>query len=575
MNRVILKKKIIPYTYKMMISYLLLVLVSDVFIGYVSFMMLTKSRTEIAETNIRTSMAQTSNNLKYQLDEIQRISDTLFSNAAFQRALQKKGGPHDIYLTMIDDVIPQMQAPLQLFGNPIRIILYTNNSDLNIIEGNELSEPLEESDYYVLDTEEIKESKWLGNIMEGNDNRWMQVESDSELRNISLIRRMISFNDYRVSGILRITVGFADLLGNYVTFPEEDGITMRLIDGVTGAILFQRGGADQEVVSSHDYLTLKQEVPDSDFIIETWVPHDYLKKDAQRLQGIILAVCTISFLVMVLVGFLVARISGRKIRKIISLVHAFENGSFEKRLRFSGNDEFSRIADAFNVMAANIQELINNVYILGIKRNQAELDALQAQINPHFLYNSLSTISSLANLGETRQVTEMVKRLSKFYRLTLNQGKLLIPLRKELEQVEMYMNIQKVKYADAFAFNKDIDPEILDVPVIKLILQPFVENVFKHAWFGDTIAIHITGRKLGNRIELKVIDNGVGMRPETVQYMFSGTGQEGGYGLQNVNERIQLRYGQEYGIEIGSVFGAGTTVRILLPIEQPSDVEIG
>ncbi|RUT40339.1 sensor histidine kinase [Paenibacillus anaericanus] len=575
MNRVILKKKIIPYTYKMMISYLLLVLVSDVFIGYVSFIMLTKSRTEIAETNIRTGMAQTSNNLKYQLDEIQRISDTLFSNAVFQRALQKKGGPHDIYLTMIDDVIPQMQAPLQLFGNPIRIILYTNNSDLNIIEGNELSEPLEESDYYILATEEIKDSEWLGKIMEGNDNRWMQVESDSELRNISLIRRMISFNDYQVSGILRITVGFADLLGNYVTFPEEDGITMRLVDGVTGTILFQRGGAKQEVVSSHDYLTLKQEVPESNFIIETWVPHDYLRKDARRLQGIILAVCTISFLVMVLVGFLVARISGRKIRKIISLVHTFENGSFEKRLRFSGNDEFSRIADAFNVMAANIQELISNVYILGIKRNQAELDALQAQINPHFLYNSLSTISSLANLGETRQVTEMVKGLSKFYRLTLNQGKVLIPLRKELEQVEMYMNIQKVKYVDAFTFNKDVDPEILDVPVIKLILQPFVENVFKHAWFGDTIAIHITGRKLGNRIELKVIDNGVGMRPETVQSMFSGTRQEGGYGLQNVNERIKLRYGQEYGIEIGSVFGAGTTVRILLPIEQSSDMEIG
>ncbi|MNJ56671.1 Sensor histidine kinase YehU [compost metagenome] len=110
--------------------------------------------------------------------------------------------------------------------------------------------------------------------------------------------------------------------------------------------------------------------------------------------------------------------------------------------------------------------------------------------------------------------------------------------------------------------------------MIKLILQPFVENVFTHAWFGDTIAIRITGRKLGNRIELKVIDNGVGMRPETVQSMFSGTRQEGGYGLQNVNERIKLRYGQEYGIEIGSVFGAGTTVRILLPIEQPSDIEI-
>lgn len=573
MNRLAQKKRIIPYTYKMMVSYLLLVLVTDAVIGYISFMMLTESRTEIAETNIRTGMAQTSNNLKYQLDEIQRISDTLFSSTAFQRALQKRGEPHDIYLTMIDDIVPQMQAPLQLFGNPIRIILYTNNSDLNIIEGDDLSKPLEESDFYILAGQEIEDSKWLHTIMNGDDNRWMQVESDRELNNISHIRRMLSFDDYQVSGTLRITVGFADLLGNYVSFPEEDGITMRLVDGVTDTIMFQRGGAGQQSAKSDSYLTLKQEVPDTDFIIETWVPHDYLRKDARRLQDVILTVCTISFLVMVLVGFLVARLSGRKMRKIISLVRTFEGGSFEKRLRFSGNDEFSQIADAFNIMATNIQELISNVYILGIRRKQAELDALQAQINPHFLYNTLSTISSLANLGETGQVTEMVKGLSKFYRLTLNEGNVLIPLGKELEQVETYLNIQRVKYVDAFTFSKDVDPDILNIPVIKLILQPFVENVFKHAWFGDSIAIRITGRKLGNLIELKVIDNGVGMKPDTVQSMFVGSGQEGGYGLQNVNERIKLRYGDEYGIEIGSVFGGGTTVRILLPVEQSPDME--
>ncbi|MNY52086.1 putative sensor-like histidine kinase [compost metagenome] len=120
----------------------------------------------------------------------------------------------------------------------------------------------------------------------------------------------------------------------------------------------------------------------------------------------------------------------------------------------------------------------------------------------------------------------------------------------------------------------DIDPEILQVPIIKLILQPFVENIFKHAWFGETIAIRITGKRLGDRIELKVIDNGIGMRPDTLRKMRSSTFQTGSYGLKNVEERIKLRYGNDFGMQIGSYFGAGTTVQIILPVENAEIREV-
>lgn len=566
MNKETRSKPFIPFTYKMMIPYLILVLLTDVFIGYISYSMLIESRTEMAETNIRTAMEQTRNNVKYQLDEITRMSDTLFSSLSFQRALQRKGDPLQNYLTMMDEIVPQMKGPLQLYGNNIRLIVYTTNEDLNYIQGDDLTEQIKDSDYYVLPINEIANSSWFQALKDSDmDNLWLQVDSDKKLEHISHFRKLVSYSDYKtVIGYVRITTRLTDLLGDFNSFPVEEGIILRLFDETSGTNLFQRGETSQRI-SAESFLILRESIPETGFVIETLVPYSYLEKDASRLQSVILMVCSVSFLFMAFIGFIVARLSGRKMKRIVAFLRSFQEGNFQKRIRFSGNDEFVHIADAFNVMATNTQELINRVYVQGIQKKQAELEALQAQINPHFLYNTLSTISSLANLGETQKVTGMVSGLAKFYRLSLNQGNVYIPLEKELEQIETYLDIQKVKYADAFTVYFDIEPEIKDNQVIKLILQPFVENIFKHAWFGDKIAIRITGKRIGDRIELKVIDNGIGMRPNTVKNLLIGPSQLGGYGLKNVDDRIKLRYGDEFGIHIGSIYGGGTTVQILLP----------
>lgn len=558
--------KYMPFTYKMMIPYLLLVLLTDVIIGYVSYSMLTDSRTEMAESNIRTGMEQARNNIRYQMDEIQRMSDNLFGSRQFQRALELKGTPFEIYLTMLDDIVPQITAPLQLFGNQIRLMLYTPNSDLNIVSGDNLDEPIYSSDYYILPLEDIEEAGWYKSLKDSKrDNLWLQIDTDQKLDNLSHVRRLVNFSDYKsVIGYLRITVSLEDLFGGFDTFPLEEGITLRLIEETTGNALFQRGPAILEDTDGA-FLKLHEKIPGSNFVIESLVPYSYLTKEAGKLGRLIFAICALSFLVMTVIGYIVARLSGRKMSRIVGLMRSFQEGNFRKRIRFSGNDEFVQIADSFNVMASNIQELINSVYVQGIQKKQAELEALQAQINPHFLYNTLSTISSLANLGEIGKVTEMVQELSRFYRLTLNQGKVYIELEKELEQVATYLDIQRVKYADAFTVYVDIEEEILQMQVIKLVLQPFVENIFKHAWFGETIAIRLTGRRAGKNIELKVIDNGIGMRPDDIIRMMKGPSQAGGYGVKNVNERIKLRYGDEYGVTIGSYYGAGTTVQLLLP----------
>lgn len=575
MERFLSSKKYIPFTYKMMIPYLVLVLLTDMLVGYIAYTMLVESRTEMAETNVRTALKQTKSNMSYQTDEIKRMSNSLFLNLTFQNALQFRGDPLQNMLKMRDDIVPYMKAPLQLFGNKLRLTLYTVNETMLEITGDDMSMPIGRSDYYVYSHQEIQNTDWFKSIVRDNkDSVWLQADTDHQLGNISYFQKLVSSNAASaIIGYVRVTARIDELFGDFDSFPIEQGVNLRLIDKASGLILYERGIRDEQV-NQDSYLIISENISLSSYVIEARVPHTYLNKDASRMQKVIGTVCSISFLVMALIGLLVARISGKKIKRIVYLVQSFQKGNFYKRMEFPGNDEFVYIANSFNQMATSIQKLIRNVYIQGIQKKQAELDVLQAQISPHFLYNTLSTIGSLANLGEVDKVTKMVQGLSKFYRLTLNDGHVYISLEKELEQVKMYLEIQRVKYADAFDVYYDVDPEIVHIPIVKLILQPFVENIFKHAWFGESIAIRITGQRIDDRIELKVIDNGIGMRPDTLNNMRSSSFHPSSYGLRNVEERIKLRYGDDFGILIGSYYGAGTTVQITLPIDNAEIREV-
>ena len=558
----------IPYSYKMMVPYLLLVLLTDLLIGFYSYSSLIQSRTEMAETNLQTGIQQTSSLIEFQMAEIQRIADSLFENRSFNESLEKKVNPLDMYHLMLDQIIPAMVSPLRQFANNIYLIVYPLNPSIMQIYGNNmLQEPIESSEYIIVPPNIVKNTDWYASLASNNMvGRWMQIDADKELENLSYVHHLISYQDYQtVIGYVRIVIPLGDLLNNFDAFPLEEGISLSLIEESSGSAIYQRGGANQN--DRDKPIVLKESVPSTDYAIKVLVPEDYLTKDSRKLQISIATVCAISFLIMTLIGLFVARLSGRKMRHIVKQVRSFQEGNFGKRIHFASNDEFGHIAEAFNAMAANIQSLIEGVYVEGLRKKQAELEALQAQINPHFLYNTLSSIISLVNMGESQKVTAMVRQLSQFYRLSLNEGQVDIDLEKEVEQVKAYIDIQRTKYEDAFTVYYDIEPAILSCTVIKLILQPFVENIFKHAWFGDSISIIIKGRKIGDHIELKVIDNGIGMRRETLQALVSGQQHPGGCGVKNVDERIKLRYGKDYGVSITSIVGVGTTACILLPAE--------
>jgi len=200
------------------------------------------------------------------------------------------------------------------------------------------------------------------------------------------------------------------------------------------------------------------------------------------------------------------------------------------------------------------------------KKRKAELAVLQAQINPHFLYNTLESINWMALSAKQKNISRMVLLLSNFMRLSLNKGKNVYTIRKEVEHLRTYIEIQQIRHKNKFQVIEDIDENILDYYTIKLILQPIIENCIVHGFKNtmQTGTIEIYGGFDGEDILFTIRDNGCGMDDNTLKCIFDKSDSKG-YGIKNVNERIKLYFGEKYGLEIESSPGKGTTVKIRIP----------
>ena len=230
-------------------------------------------------------------------------------------------------------------------------------------------------------------------------------------------------------------------------------------------------------------------------------------------------------------------------------------------------DEFGELGMNFNHMTERIHELVETVYKIQIMEKEAELKALETQINPHFLYNTLATISWVARKNNPGDVVNITNALAKFYRLVLSKGKTLISVKDELDLVASYLYIQKIRFEDTINIIYDIDETVHKYNIIKNILQPIVENALTHgieSKRGNSTII-IKAGLIAGRIYFKVIDDGVGMNKKTLEEVMSGNVDRvngGGYALTNLMDRLKAYYGEEQSFEIYSRTGMGTEITI-------------
>lgn len=292
-------------------------------------------------------------------------------------------------------------------------------------------------------------------------------------------------------------------------------------------------------------------------------------KNMKTVSGQMMFLIFLSAAVVMILILLYSKWLSDRVSKVMYAARKLGDGEFDYVLEDMGKDEIGQIGDAFNVLNVKIQRLIRENYEKKIKLQSEELNLMQEQINPHFLYNALSVISAMASRERGMQTVKSVKYLADFYRISLNKGKQILSIQEEMELLKNYMKIQKLRFGSSIQVEYDIKKELLTLKTIKLLLQPLVENSIHHGRKSDeeVLMIRVRVQLDGEHVCFSVEDNGVGIEQDKLEKLRSQLEKfEEGYGLKNVHNRVRLTYGEEYGVKIESVFGKGTRVLVYIPI---------
>ena len=293
-----------------------------------------------------------------------------------------------------------------------------------------------------------------------------------------------------------------------------------------------------------------------------------------RLSALLAAVLLVA---AVLTSWLLSRLLTRPLRGLARAMESFEDDADHFTYRsVGGTREVQELSGSFRHMVLRIQRLMTTVREEEVNLRKTELKALQAQINPHFLYNTLDSIAWMCEQGRNADAVKMVHALARLFRISISKGRELIPIAREIEHAESYMEIQKYRYKNQFTYHLDVDPECLDYYCNKITLQPIIENAINHgiSFLVDEGRIDVQVRQDGDDIVFIVQDNGVGMSEDTIRAVLERDPTDRtGIGIRNVNDRLKIYFGKQYGLKITSEPDVGTSVEIRMPKIREGEYE--
>ncbi|MCQ6561512.1 sensor histidine kinase [Paenibacillus mendelii] len=573
---------------KLIFSFALLIFLSAFSIGIVSYYVLKRSIVNELGQSIQEMLQKTMQNIDYKLKDIDDIYVNVIMNQKLQQLMElpavQPGQAEEAIKTFYEDIYPDV------FGGRSEqlesVAIYGENG-LNLtynLGQSAMNRPIEE----VRGTPLYKKaSEGRGKPMWSFENQDLIPGGNSNsITNVRKALALLTFKDWGLMIIsvresyiyesyedtlkkLHSTTFMVDEQGrilshpnkNLLSTPVDPAVQGQLEKGLNASSLITIGGLGYSLhYITSDYTGWK---------LVTLVPQSEMNQNITLAKNTIFLIIGITVMLVFILSIAISTGITRPTVKLLRHIRKIKDGDMDTKLNLGTQEEFGELAESFNEMTGELKVLINQAREDERRIRTAELRALQSQINPHMLYNSLDAIYWMTLTKDYEEIAEMTTSLAQFFRLILNNGNERTSIAKEVETIEQYLRIQMLQFKDKIQYTIQMEEELLQESCIKLILQPLVENAILHGikpLRSRQGQLSIAGRREGRDILLEVIDNGVGMNAVQMGTLLEPPLQDsGGYGAYNVHERIVMAYGPKYGIQYESEPGQGTRVRILIP----------
>lgn len=558
----------IKLKYKLALIYIIAGFIPVIILLSVTNFQIRKILLDKESENINSYMNQATASMDNQITIYNNLSNYIsFSESISQIVSYDYKSDLEMYTQLIK-VLDPMLSSFRYFHSAVnQVTIYADNNE---IWHDKTLAPLSD-----IDTE-----YWFNQVIKGSANNYWYVQPEN--KQVFAVKRMPSLEKYGIKGILYVNVDYASVFESFdKTFIENSGL---FITDQNGNLIYQNNEFSDEYEDftlTYEQMKEQQQTSNSKYTIMTKVSDEtgwtiYYYKPT----SLIITSMEPLIVILIVAGVLCITASAasiistskfitKRINALLKNMKEVENGNMVINIEDKGErDEIGMLISGFKNMIEQLNNLFNEVYEGKIKQKEYEMRALQAQINPHFLYNSLSLINWKAIEAGEQDISNITLALSTFYRTSLNKGKNLMSIEDEISNMKSYVLIQLVMHDYDFDVVYDIDDKILHYSTLNLILQPIIENAIDHGIDLMTErrgVITIKGYEENGNVVMTVEDNGVGMEEDKANEIL--TAESKGYGVRNVNERIKLYYGDEYELQILSHIDVGTRVKITFPIQ--------
>lgn len=572
-----------------LVSYFFVAMVSLMVFAMVAMNYTRKTVLENAKEYSLQLINQVNNDIDSYMDYLRNTAILISSNEDVQEYLFENGRDK----AQVDRITAQFRTIMDTRADIVNIGIIAengkyllNHGQLKVNENVELHELEWILQAYVNKGLTTISSSHVQNVVDGKY-EWV-VTMSRGLRN-KRTRQMegVFFVDLNYSSIRELCASISlgnkgyiyilDELGNIIYHPQQQllysGLKVEKIEEVLTA-------SEESFITEDGKLYCVSKSSDTGWsVVGVAYTSELLKNSAETIRIYIYSAILILIAALILAYILSDEIT-KPIKKLSRSMHEVEKGNFDYvMLETDGENEISRLSSSFNVMISEIKHLMEQNVEEQRQKRKSELMALQAQINPHFLYNTLDSIIWMAEWGKNKEVVLMTSSLAKLLRQSISNQNELVKVEDEVEYTRSYLTIQKMRYKDKLEYEILVEPEIMNFNVAKLILQPLVENAIYHGikYKEGKGKILVEGFRRDQELILRITDDGIGMQPEQLEKVFEKRRTDrkrNSVGVLNVHERIRLYYGQEYGLTFESEWGVGTKVEIHIPYEAERMEEV-